>query len=1163
MGPTWAAILGLVLVWWVWIPPRVLGAEAAAAPDQLTCTLLTVEGSVEVKTKSSPAWTPGQTNLVLRAGDQLRTGFRSRAVLQWSDLSVVRVRALTTMELQAPAPGKSKPQLDLKSGSTYFFSREAPSEIEFRTPVASGAIRGTEFNLAVSENGRTEVSLLEGEVELANAQGQQVLRSGDQGVVERGQGPSKTALIDAINIIQWVLYYPAVIDAGTLPLTEAERQAFRDSMQAYVQGDLTAAARLYPANPPPASDAGRTWSAALLLAVGEVDQAMASIANGPVDSGMNRALRELVAAVKHQTLTDLPAPNSASEWLGRSYYLQSQGRLEEALAAAKSATSLAPEFGAAWIRLAELEFSFGRGREAALALNTGLKQSPRNAQGLALKGFLLGAANHTEEALATFDQAIAIDGALGNAWLGRGLIKFRQGQPDEGRKDLQVAATLEPQRSVLRSYLGKAFSHTQDQDRAAKELDMAVKLDPNDPTPWLYAALLDQQQNRINDAIGRLERSRELNDNRSVYRSQLLLDQDQAVRSANLASMYKDAGMTSVGFQEASRAVDDDYANHSAHLFLANSYDALRDPKSINLRYESAWLSELLVAQLLAPPSGGNLSQTVSQQEYARFFEGNHLGVYSGTEYLSSGDWIQTGSQYGILGNTGYALDTYYRNDSGQRPNNDLEQLIISGRVKQQLTAQDSVFFQVGFSDSDSGDLNQYYNQNSADKTLKVSEEQEPNLLFGYHREWTPGSHTLFLAGRFDDDLSLKSADPGLNQDINVILPVPPFAARILGNPQFFSLDYDSDLSAYSTELQHFWQTPEHTFIVGGRYQVGWNDSESRLLRQPPLGLPTQINTEADTELDRISVYAYEHWQILEPLRLTAGVSYDRLHYPRNVDSPPIDEDETTDDQWSPKAGILWTPSDGTQFRGAYTRSLGGVFFDTSVRLEPSQINGFNQAFRSLIPESVEGLVAGTEFDTYGVGWDQRLASRTYLVVDAEYLKSEGDRTVGLLVNSSPVVGIPDTASSTPESLDYKEKSVRVSLNQLVGRDFALGSQYRLTLADLDKKSPTPAAQLNDDVSGVLHQVVLYGIFNHPSGWFGLVDAVWSQQSNQDYNPDIPGDDFWQFNAYVGYRFWQRRMEARVGVLNLADQDYRLNPLTLYNELPRERTIAARLKFYF
>src|SRR6185436_14634362 len=115
---------------------------------------------------------------------------------------------------------------------------------------------------------------------------------------------------------------------------------------------------------------------------------------------------------------------------------------------------------------------------------------------------------------------------------------------------------------------------------ARKELSLAQKLDPNDPTSWLYMALLDQQENRINEAVEDLEKSKELNDNRSVFRSRLMLDQDEAVRGANLASMYRDDGMFDRSVQEAARAVNYDYANYSAHLFLANSYDALRDPKN-------------------------------------------------------------------------------------------------------------------------------------------------------------------------------------------------------------------------------------------------------------------------------------------------------------------------------------------------------------------------------------------------------------------------------------------------------------------------------------------------------------------------------------------------------------------------------------------------------
>src|SRR6185436_19173259 len=202
----------------------------------------------------------------------------------------------------------------------------------------------------------------------------------------------------------------------------------------------------------------------------------------------------------------------------------------------------------------------------------------------------------------------------------------------------------------------------------------------NDPTAWLYSALLREEQNRINEAASELEKSKELNDNRSIFRSRLLLDEDQAVRSANLAAIYRDNGMFDVSVQEASQAVSYDYANASAHQFLASSYDYIRDPKLINLRYETPAFSEYLMANLLSPAGGSGLAQNVSQQEYSRFFDAPHAGLYSDTKYNSNGDWIENASQYGVFGNTSYSLDGYFRWENGFRPNNDMELWNFAGR---------------------------------------------------------------------------------------------------------------------------------------------------------------------------------------------------------------------------------------------------------------------------------------------------------------------------------------------------------------------------------------------------------------------------------------------------------------------------------------------------
>ena len=102
-------------------------------------------------------------------------------------------------------------------------------------------------------------------------------------------------------------------------------------------------------------------------------------------------------------------PESASEWMARSYSLQSRSDLKGALEAARAAVKKSPEFGPGWIRVAELEFSFGRTDEALAALDRGLSLSPRQAQGLALKGFVLASQRKYSQALEYFNRAVATD----------------------------------------------------------------------------------------------------------------------------------------------------------------------------------------------------------------------------------------------------------------------------------------------------------------------------------------------------------------------------------------------------------------------------------------------------------------------------------------------------------------------------------------------------------------------------------------------------------------------------------------------------------------------------------------------------------------------------------------------------------------------------------
>ena len=451
-----------------------------------------------------------QTNQTLLIKDRVRTALKSRATIRLSDQSVLRLNQLTTIEIQ-PVPEGKRAVLDLKAGAAYFYNREKPGETEFRTPVASGAIRGTEFHLAVAEDGRTVLTLLDGEVDLKNDLGGVSLSSGEQAVVEPGQPPRKTAVLDTINIIQWALYYPGVLEVGELQLSPDEQQALSSSLAAYRSGELLKAVSEYPANRTANSPAEKLYSAALNLAVGQVDPAETILKTFSGADHLNRiadALREVIAAVKLQTFSRGNPPQLATEWLAESYYQQSHSKLNEALAAAQNAAKQSPNFGFAWERVAELEFSFGRTDKAIAALDKSLQLSPRNAEALSLKGFLLAAQNKIAAAQNYFDQAIAIDGALGNAWLGRGLCLIRQGHSRAGRQDLQTAATLEPNRAILRSYVGKAFSNDGQNELAHKEIELAKKLDPNDPdlvAVFRVAGTTGEQDQRCHQRPGKIK----------------------------------------------------------------------------------------------------------------------------------------------------------------------------------------------------------------------------------------------------------------------------------------------------------------------------------------------------------------------------------------------------------------------------------------------------------------------------------------------------------------------------------------------------------------------------------------------------------------------------------------------------------------------------------
>jgi tetratricopeptide (TPR) repeat protein len=111
-------------------------------------------------------------------------------------------------------------------------------------------------------------------------------------------------------------------------------------------------------------------------------------------------------------------------------------------------------------------------------------RSVSDSQGYATHGQVLAKSGKTEEALAEFDRALALDPYNVAALYGRGLVYQADKQHQEAIADFTAANGLTPQK--VEPLLGRAASYLalDKTKEAAVDLDEAVQADPNSAPAW-------------------------------------------------------------------------------------------------------------------------------------------------------------------------------------------------------------------------------------------------------------------------------------------------------------------------------------------------------------------------------------------------------------------------------------------------------------------------------------------------------------------------------------------------------------------------------------------------------------------------------------------------------------------------------------------------------
>jgi tetratricopeptide (TPR) repeat protein len=888
----------------------------------------------------------------------------------------------------------------------------------------------------------------------------------------------------------------------------------RRSIRFYWDGDLTRAFSSLQKAPKDIRDARfYLYRAALFLTVGRVVLAREDISKALILDPSNSsafALQSIMDVVQNKKDKALSLANKAVELdsksstagVALSYAQQANFNIQGALKSLQEAVQLDPENALAWARLAELFLSVGDLDKAVDSAKEAVALNPGLARTQSVLGYAYLTRIKIKDAKNAFRKAIELDSAAPLPRLGLGLAIIREGDLEAGRAEIEIASGLDPNNSLIRSYLGKAY-YDEKQDKLARDqFAVAKELDPLDPTPWFYDAIRKQTTNRPVEALQDMQKSIELNDNRAVYRSRLLLDEDLAARSASLGRIYSDLGFQQLGLVEGWKSVNTAPANFSAHRLLADLYADLP-------RHEIARVSELLQSQLLQPlnitPVQPSLAESnlfvlegagpsdPSFNEFNPLFLRNRFALQAsmvGGGKNTVGDELVHSAVWNKLS---YSLGQFHFQTDGFRQNNDQDQDILNAYAQVSLSHKTSVQAEIRRRDVERGSF-LGFDPNNISETFRRKDDVK-TIRFGIRHAFSSNADTI---------ASIIYQDTDIDSDL---FP----GSRI---------EFDQD--GYLAEIQQLFSSKRFD-LIGGLGHLSVDQKTATKLDF----FPIQIEP-VKSDIHYNNLYGYIQINYPDSVTWTLGGSGDFFE--------GLEGDALEGDKFSPKFGLTWNPFPSTTLRAAGFRTIRRTLVSEQT-LEPTQIAGFNQFFDE--PE-------GTDAWRYGFGVDQKIGAQLY--IGAEFTK--GDLDVPQLLQTG--------TESRVRKEDRDEKQFRAYLYWAPHPWLALNTEFFYDRFEKEISSP-PIVKTKRLPLGI-------SLFHPSGFSVGLKATYVDQEGEfEESGIVVPGEDrFWVVDASVGYRLPNRFGFITINGRNLFNQHFRFEEEDLGNPvLSRERLILTRFTLAF
>lgn len=1133
----------LRLLRWLLFAAAGCSASTALACDDWLAKTVAATGAVERRATDGD-WQPLQVDQTVCPGDSVRVGASSRAALYLRNNTFMRLGENSAVHFPAPKD-EAGFWLEVSAGLAHFISRIV-NRFEVSTPYVNAVVEGTEFVVGATP-AQASVAVLEGKVKTWNDAGTESVTSGQQVQASSRSGALTRLNVASASTVEWAIHYPPVLTLQNLHAQDAAEQARLNELAAFLQQnrpDLALQTLEQNQQPSPTLAMAR---AALLLHVARVDDFDAQIAallQGP-QAGSAHALKAVADAARNRSEPALASarkavalePQQAAGYLALSWAQQAALQLDDALASAKKAAKLEPQNTLAWLRVSELHLMQGDTGAAQKALakveENSADSAALQAQVQSARGFVNLFRLQIKTARANFEDALQLDSTDPQHHLGLGLALLRDGKLEDGRRQLEYAVSLDPLRSTLRSYLGRAYFEEKRDHEAIKQWELAKQFDPNDPTPYFYTGVHKLFANDPVGAIDELETSKTLNDKRAIYRSETLLQSDAASRSATLARAYNEVGYDQGVLLNGWDAIRRDPTSAEGHRLLADHY--LGDS-----RYEAARASELLQSQLWQPLSAYPLQPQLSESGIAvvegsgpqrpGFNEFHPLFTQDGIYGMANG-YAGSDNTWGddlvgsvMAGPLALSLGQYHFESDGWRENADQEQDIYSGFVQWDVSPSTSVQLELRKLMWDFGDL-----APELAGLISTAERQQLDRM----------TYRIGVRHRFNSATALIG---------NVLKQDSDF----LQNDEFGGLETDSSESSDGKVAEVQFVTVFNGYRV--RAGAGYSNLErgvSSLSFDSFVDPDDQslMDVYSDQSLlrldpDQRNAYLYVDGKLAKTVDVAAGLSYVDLRWTQDFHreetfdvfdldgtllfSVPLDDSasvaDRSDGYWLPKLGVGFRAADDLYLRAAAFQTL-SRFLVASQTIEPVTFMGFAQVFDDL---------DGVKADNGAVGLDYRYSKKGWF--SYSYISRWLDY---------PHV---DLASGFVSDLEYLEY---ISDAQFVYAPSHKVSYYLRYQQDARKYGKDDSLLAAMDLVGRRKGTLGVEMFGGYGTSLGVDCAYYNQVFRVNHQSSTEEDSEWVADLYV-----RKKLENRVGVLELGVK----NMLDVRDEFVRYD--ASVLEFY-